>query len=170
MVNTVHCVVYKRLIYHSSVHYDSKNRSRTNIVCQNQQLSTYQQSIYMQWDLHALCITHIHNYAYSIQKFSGTQMQYLVKDTELPGRSRGAAPFVDLPFLTVFTKVVVYAITQRMLELAVKKLKLQVCLKCMWELRMHRKNLWKCNQLILLLTVDSVCSRNCPPLVIYYVY
>ena len=54
-------------------------------------------------------------------------MQSLVKDTELPGRSRGTAPAVDLPFLTVFMKVMVYALTQRMLELAVMELKVQVC-------------------------------------------
>ena len=74
-------------------------------------------------------VSHRYNYAYSIQKFSGMQMQRLEKDTELPGRSRGTAPAVDLPFLTVYMKVVVYAITQRMLELAVKKLKLHVCSK-----------------------------------------
>ena len=55
-------------------------------------------------------------------------MQHLVKDTELPGRSRETAPVVDLPFLTVFMKMAVYAITHRMLELAVKDEKLQVCL------------------------------------------
>ena len=55
-------------------------------------------------------------------------MQSLVKDMELPEVSRGTAPVVDLSFLTVFMKVVVYAITQRMLELAVQEKKLQVCL------------------------------------------
>ena len=56
-------------------------------------------------------------------------MQSLAKDTELPRRSRETAPVVDLSFLTVFMKEVVYAITQRMLELAVvKEMKLQVCL------------------------------------------
>ena len=55
-------------------------------------------------------------------------MQRLVKDMELQGRSKGIAPVVDLTFLTVFMKVVVYAITQRTLELDVEKMKLQVWL------------------------------------------
>ena len=55
-------------------------------------------------------------------------MQHLAKDTELPGRSTGTASAVDLPFSTVFLKEEVYATTRRMLELAVKDMKLQVCL------------------------------------------
>ena len=55
-------------------------------------------------------------------------MQHLAKGTELLGGSRGTAPVVDLPFLTVFMKEEVFVITQRMLELDVKHMKLQVCL------------------------------------------
>ena len=54
-------------------------------------------------------------------------MQHLAKGMELPGGSMGTAPVVDLPFLTVFMKEVVYVITQRMLEFDVKELKVQVC-------------------------------------------